>query len=249
MTMNDVLFAAPIPMKRLHNVLDIATGTGIWAIEFAHEHPSASVIGTDLSPIQPAYVPPNCQFFIEDCEDEWLFRQKFDLIHGRALLSCFSKPRNVMASIFSAIAPNGYFELQDICFPCQSPDGTLEGTSLQQWQTLMVDGLRNLGGDFERVKEYRNYMRDAGFVDIVEKKYTWAIGPWIRGRKQKLQAWWWGQNFLDGIHGWSIGIITRGMGWTPAEVEALLVGVRNDAMNYKNIHAYVQMYVVYGRKP
>jgi methylase of polypeptide subunit release factors len=82
MTMNGALFAAPIPVNKLHNVLDIATGTGIWAIEFAQEHPGASVVGTDLSPIQPAYVPANCQFFIEDCEDEWFFSQKFDLIHG-----------------------------------------------------------------------------------------------------------------------------------------------------------------------
>jgi hypothetical protein len=29
----------------------------------------------------------------------------------------------------------------------------------------------------------------------------------------------------------------------------LLAEVRNDVKNYKNIHAYVQMYVVYGRKP
>jgi methylase of polypeptide subunit release factors len=33
-------------------VLDIGTGTGIWAIDFADEHPEAEVIGTDLSPIQ-----------------------------------------------------------------------------------------------------------------------------------------------------------------------------------------------------
>ena len=118
-----------------------------------------------------------------------------------------------MASIFENLAQGGYFELQDIVFPCQSPDGTLEGTSLQKWQGLMLEGLRNLGKDFEKVKNYGNYMRDAGFVDIVEKKYTWAIGPWIRGRKQKLMATWWMQNFLDGIHGWSMAIITRGMGW------------------------------------
>jgi trans-aconitate methyltransferase len=197
--MDDKLYAAPVTNPQ--NVLDIATGTGIWAVEFAQEHGSARVVGTDLSPIPPAFTPPNCQFFVEDCEEEWSFRQKFDLIHGRALLSCFAKPRTVMASIFSALEPNGYFELQDICFPCQSPDGTLEGTSLQQWQNLMVEGLRNLGKDFEKVKEYGNYMRDAGFVDIVEKKYTWAIGPWLCGEKQKLQATWWAQNFVDGIHG------------------------------------------------
>jgi methylase of polypeptide subunit release factors len=37
----------------LHNVLDFATGTGMWAIDFADKYPAASVIGTDLSPIQP----------------------------------------------------------------------------------------------------------------------------------------------------------------------------------------------------
>lgn len=37
----------------IQKVLDIGTGTGIWAIDFADEHPSASVIGTDISPIQP----------------------------------------------------------------------------------------------------------------------------------------------------------------------------------------------------
>lgn len=47
-------------------VLDVATGTGSWAIDFGDEYPEAEVIGTDLSPIQPAFVPPNVRFFIED---------------------------------------------------------------------------------------------------------------------------------------------------------------------------------------
>lgn len=245
--MDDSLYASPV--TDLQNVLDIATGTGIWAIEIAEEHKGARVIGTDLSPIQPSSIPANCQFIIEDCEDEWTFSQKFDLIHGRALLSCFSKPRTVIESCFSALRPGGYLEFQDIAFPCKSPDDTLEGTSLQKWQTLMVDGLRKLGKDFEKVKEYPDYMRDSGFVDIVEKKYTWAIGPWIRGKKQKLQATWWAHNFLGGIQGWSMVILTRGMGLTPVEVEVLLEEVRNDVKNYRNVHAYVQMCLVYGKKP
>ncbi len=28
-------------------------------------------------------VPANCSFEVEDCEDEWTYSQKFDLIHGR----------------------------------------------------------------------------------------------------------------------------------------------------------------------
>lgn len=41
-------------------MLDIATGTGIWAIKFAQQHPQATVIGTDLSMIQPREYMPQC---------------------------------------------------------------------------------------------------------------------------------------------------------------------------------------------
>ncbi len=66
-------------------MLDVGTGTGIWAIDFADEHPESEVIGTDLSPIQPSFVPPNLRFEIDDVEDEWIFKNKFDFIHCRML--------------------------------------------------------------------------------------------------------------------------------------------------------------------
>ena len=34
-------------------VLDLGTGTGIWAMEYADAHPEAEVVGVDLSPVQP----------------------------------------------------------------------------------------------------------------------------------------------------------------------------------------------------
>ena len=54
------LFLAPIS-DTPQNVLDVGTGTGIWAIEFAERYPSASVIGTDLSPVQAKWLPSNAQ--------------------------------------------------------------------------------------------------------------------------------------------------------------------------------------------
>lgn len=47
------LHLAPLD-KKIQKFLDIGTGTGIWAIDFADEYPSATVIGTDISPIQPS---------------------------------------------------------------------------------------------------------------------------------------------------------------------------------------------------
>ena len=43
------------PLVDPKNILDIGTGTGIWAIEMADQHPDATVIGTDLSPVQPVW--------------------------------------------------------------------------------------------------------------------------------------------------------------------------------------------------
>lgn len=36
------------PVDRPQRVLDLGTGTGIWATDYAHEHPEAEVIGLDL---------------------------------------------------------------------------------------------------------------------------------------------------------------------------------------------------------
>ena len=36
------------PVKNSKRVLDLGTGTGIWATDFANSHPKAEVIGMDL---------------------------------------------------------------------------------------------------------------------------------------------------------------------------------------------------------
>src|SRR5690554_6166725 len=48
---NGEIYKAPV--RNAGKVLDLGTGTGIWAIDYATEHPEAEVIGLDLSPIQP----------------------------------------------------------------------------------------------------------------------------------------------------------------------------------------------------
>ncbi|KAG6076340.1 hypothetical protein E4U31_003495 [Claviceps sp. LM219 group G6] len=66
-------FLAPIgdhPQK----ILDIGTGTGIWAIDVGDRYPSAKVRGVDIAPIQPKWVPPNVSFVVDDCAKDWIER-------------------------------------------------------------------------------------------------------------------------------------------------------------------------------
>ena len=75
----------------------------------AEEFPSARVIGTDLSPIQPHWNPPNCEFHVEDLEDElrpWTTIYKdADLIHTRSLLQTLRKPTELVNNIFQYVLP------------------------------------------------------------------------------------------------------------------------------------------------
>jgi hypothetical protein len=130
----------------------------------------------------------------------------------------------------------------------RSDDGTIIGTSLDEWQTHIISALKTTGRNLSDSVNWGQYMREAGFVDVVEKRYYWGTNPWMQGAKQKLQARWCQQNLLDGLNAMSMALFTRVLGWSTERIEVLLAEVRNDLRD-RSIHAYAEVYIVYGRKP
>ncbi|KAL4751793.1 hypothetical protein BDW72DRAFT_173009 [Aspergillus terricola var. indicus] len=242
------LYLAPVidPQR----ILDLGTGTGIWAIEVADQHPSASVIGTDLSPVQPSFVPPNLEFQVDDFENDWTFRRdSFDLIHSRLLLASVSDYPRLFRQALSALRPGGYFEMHEVDpgFECDD-DSIPADSSALQWSNLFFEGCKRIGHSIPTPAEYRTLMEEAGFVDVRLKVMKRPTNVWPKENHMKRLGLYTLTNHLNGLHAFTIGLFTRVLGWTAEEVEILIANCRKEWKD-SSIHAYQRVIFVYGRKP
>jgi hypothetical protein len=192
------------------------------------------------SSIDSHSVPSNCRFEVDDVEDEWNYSQKFDLIHGRAMVTCFKDPVTVIKSAFESLKPGGYLELQDLILPQRAIDDTLKGTAIEKIADLSLAAAAKLGTSWKNSVNYSRYFEEAGFVDIVEKHFQWPMNTWPKGERMKTLGSYWREDVLRGLEGVTMAVLTRGAGMTKEQVEELADLARKD-INNKGIHAYVPM--------
>ncbi|EFX00614.1 methyltransferase domain containing protein [Grosmannia clavigera kw1407] len=230
-------------------VLDMGTGTGIWAMEYSDAHPDAEVIGVDLSPLQPEFVPPNCSFEIDDLEKQWTWNRPFDFIFCRMMAGSFSDNKSIVQKAFNHLEPGGYFEAQDMRLPLECDDGTLrEDSDLWIWMSLVMEAMENLGRPVVAAQQWKPFMEEVGFEGVVEVNYKWPINRWPRDRKYKELGTWSLANMDQALESSTLAPLTRGLGWSREEVLVLISKARKVLRDTK-VHAYWPMCIVYGRKP
>ncbi|KAK9776349.1 putative S-adenosyl-L-methionine-dependent methyltransferase [Seiridium cardinale] len=237
-----------------HYVLDIGTGTGIWAIQFAEEHPDSQVIGTDLSAIQPPFTIANCSFQKDDAEEEialkWVFQtpnSRFDYIHLRFMVTCFDQPKKVMENAFRYLNPGGWIEFQDSTLPIIDLHKGEEGSAVKRWNDYVSTGAAKLKRDFYKASRYKEWLEEVGFVDVEEHYIEWPMGPWSSDPRLKESGWYLLRSIMAGLRGMSWALLSLA-GVSPEEIEDLLEECRKDVLNRKYAWCF-GVYVVYGRKP
>lgn len=184
-------------------------------------------------------MPPNCRFEIDDAEDEWIFSEKFDYIHGRALLSCFKDPQYVLREAYRSLAPGGYLEMQDMIFPFEFLGDPPTECAYYKWLQIINNGAAKLGRPWNNVQHYKRWMQDIGFEDVVEKRFYWPLNPWAKGDFYKHISAFAQADFLSGLEGLSLKVMGS-MGWSADEVRVFLTDVRKDVKN-TDIHSYCSM--------
>ena len=231
------------PLNEPSCVLDVGTGTGLWAIDMADAYPAATIYGTDLSPVQPSYVPPNLIFEIADADEKWTNRTMFDLVHTRVMNDTSLKDwSHFYREAFSCLKPGGWVESQEFSYKRFSDDNTIpEDSIVTKWEDLWTEGINKLGlkghCDPDLVE---CQMRDAGFINVTRLNFKMPIGPWAKDATLREAGRFGRANLLEGFYGLSVKVFTQLLDWSVEELEVLLAKCRQE-LNRKKIHGYWRM--------
>ncbi|KAK3332960.1 S-adenosyl-L-methionine-dependent methyltransferase [Cercophora scortea] len=245
-------FLAPIdggPKK----IIDLGTGTGVWAIDIADKYPNARVTGVDLSPIQPAWAPPNVSFYIDDIEDEWLNGRGFDLVHARHVTPFVRDIPALLRKAYDHMAPGGWIELQDLgheahCDDLSMPENNEDypvnhflDTSCEVW----ADAAH--GADLRVAPKLGCMLEEAGFVNVSCKTFKVPIGTWPKQPKLRTVG-----TYMQLAIDLAIPALCRAPGltsqWTDEET-AVYIAKCKQALEDDSVHSYMIFYFWQGQKP
>lgn len=156
--------------------------------DFADQYPSASVIGTDIAPTQPSWVPPNLELYaslpsfwlisfpltrpsqIDDCTVPWTFSpNSLDYIHMRWLIGAVQDWPALYAQAFAALKPGGWLESYEPASTFESDDGTVtDDCAVMQWTKIFIEGGKKLGRSFTIYEDgvQKTAMEEVGFVGV-----------------------------------------------------------------------------------
>ncbi|EED23776.1 methyltransferase LaeA-like, putative [Talaromyces stipitatus ATCC 10500] len=237
------------PIHDPQRVLDLGTGTGIWAIDFADEHPNASVLGNDLSPIQPSWVPPNLCFEVDDYESEWAYSTKFDFIHGREMEGMVQDFDRLFTQCYKNLKPGGWAEFQTIELNCFCDDDSRQkAAAWVRWSENLHRAARTFGKNMRTVRTWSDKMRNAGFQNVQGVVFPLPFNTWPKDPKLKELGRYQQLHMFEGVTSYSLRLYTNVLKWPKEEVEALLGEVRK-ILKDRSCHIYTLVHFVYGQKP
>ncbi|KAA8914987.1 TAM domain methyltransferase [Sphaerosporella brunnea] len=238
------------PLQDPHRILDVGCGTGIWVIDMADKFPSAEVTGTDLSPIQPGWVPPNSMFVIEDAEGEWTWSKPFDFIHVRGMAGSIKDWPLLIKNAYESLAPGGYLEIFEApVFDLLSDDGTYnDKTALWRYYSLVREASKKTGRSLQLDGKFAEHFAKAGFVDYDVTVKKMPLGAWPADKRMKELGKWMALMVESGFEAYGLALLTRVLSLPTEEAKQLFEDCKKEVMN-RTVHSYFHIHVMVAMKP
>jgi hypothetical protein len=117
-------------------------------------------------------VPHNCQFQIDDFELDWNFSFPFDFIHARSIEGSVRDYKKLFGQALENLKDGGWFEVADATVGVFCDDDTSErAPNLFKWRDKLIEASHIFNKHMGVSHNYKQWMIDAGFVNVKEKVY------------------------------------------------------------------------------
>ncbi len=166
------------PLQAPHDILDVGSGTGRWAIEMAQQFPNAKVIGMDVAPppvdanATPDARPANYSFAQGNVLERIPFPDNsFDLVHQRFLALAIPAARwpGVVDELLRVTRPGGWVELVET----EPPMGAPAIDQLARWGLELT---KRRGIEMSLMARIGDLLRDRGAKDIIARTVNMPVG-------------------------------------------------------------------------
>ncbi|KAG0311560.1 hypothetical protein BGZ99_010080 [Dissophora globulifera] len=218
-------------------ILDVATGTGVWALEMAHEFPNAEVYGVDISAIFPTEIKPsNCHFQLCNILDGLPFPDNyFDFIYQRLLVYALTpaQRRQVYIELQRILKPEGFLQLVESDGIVYNP-----GPETEMINQLSLETSLRHGVDPREVQNMKSGLKHAGYTGVNSFNIALPNGQW-GGKAGALS--------LQNMHGLATIWLKGEVGKMDQEAcDAILKVVDEEC---ERLQSYYKVWLVVGQKP
>jgi demethylmenaquinone methyltransferase/2-methoxy-6-polyprenyl-1,4-benzoquinol methylase len=192
-----------VKMESPKNVLDIATGTGDLAIQFAAQIPDAKITGLDISQgmldvaiKKTAHLTfkDRLQFMQADSEQMPFDDNSFDVITVSFGIRNFETLEKGLAEIYRVLSPGGLFVVLETSVPTKFP--FKQGYAVYSKVVLPTVGklfskdkvaynyLSKSAASFPHGERLNNIFKNIGFIAIENKPQTFGVATIYSARKK-----------------------------------------------------------------
>lgn len=128
------------------------------------------------------------------------------------------------------LQPGGYIEYQDYGCEAFLTDGTkiVEPNDEHPIGTYLYHvskAARNLGRPVVVAPHAKQYLEDAGFVDVVERCKVWPVGDWPKDKTLKEIGRFGREGVLQSLYPFGVHLLTK-QGWTVEQIKELCEKVK-----------------------
>ncbi|KAJ3733115.1 S-adenosyl-L-methionine-dependent methyltransferase [Lentinula guzmanii] len=159
-------------------ILESATGTGIWLLDLARELPTpVSLTGIDISSrLFPTNYPSNVTFSsqsVTSLPESW--SNKFNLINQRLLTGALTKEQwpNALSELYRVLKPGAWIQLMETGPTPKMYSGPKMRRMVDSWASLYR--LRGLVTDIQDILE--QLLSEAGFVEVKKQTVPLPLSP------------------------------------------------------------------------